>query len=95
MKVAPKRGIFQIRVHAGKRAGHRVTSDVQFHHVFVVQHVLAADRLAVVNAAAPDAGRLQLVGEIAVDTAAISTTVLPIGQVNGEVMSGGLPGCLV
>src|SRR4051794_34738417 len=44
----------------------RSSLNVQLDHVLVLQHVLPADRLSVENARPPDAGRLQLLGKIAV-----------------------------
>src|SRR5215471_3490511 len=42
-------------------------SNVQLNNVFIVQHVIARHGLAVVDAAAPDTGRLELVGEVAMN----------------------------
>ena len=42
-------------------------SHVQFHHVLVVQHVVAFDHRAVVDGLAPDAGELQALEKVLVD----------------------------
>src|SRR4051794_12168482 len=42
-------------------------SDVQLHHVLVVQHVVARHGLAIEHPGSPDARRTELVGKIAVD----------------------------
>src|SRR5262245_28013039 len=54
----PAGRVWQIPCRNGRRGG----SHVQLDDVLVVQHVLARDRLAVVDAGPPDAGRLELLG---------------------------------